>query len=129
MPEGMGACVAVEGATTAKVFEAYVAQVLTPALRPGQVVVMDNLNAHKGERVRELVETCGCELFFLPAYSPDFSPIEEAFSKVKGFMRRAETRTREALVEAMGKALGAVSAREARGFFEHSGYRVMGQPF
>jgi len=65
----------------------------------------------------------------VPPYSPDYNPIEEAFAKVKGLMRRAEARTREALIEAMGKALSAVSAREALGFFEHSGYRAMGQPF
>jgi len=91
---------------------------------------MDNLlSAHKGGRVRDLIEARGCELVYLPPYSPDMNPIEEAFAKVKGLMRRAEARTREALVEAMGKALGAVSARDARGFFEHGGYRAMGQPF
>ena len=96
--EGTGSCVAVEGASTAKVFEAYyVEQALAPALRPGQVVVLENLNAHKGERVRELVEARGCELLFLPpAYSPDFSPIEEAFSKVKTLLRREKARTKEA---------------------------------
>ena len=93
--EGMGPCVAVmEGATTAKVFEAYVEQALAPALRPGQVVVLDNLNAHKGERVRELVEARGWELLFLAAYWPDCSPIEEAFSKVKTLLRREKARTR-----------------------------------
>ena len=127
--EGMGPSVAVEGATTRAVFEAYVEQALAPSLSPGQVVVMDNLSAHKGGRVRGIVEERGCELLYLPAYSPDLNPIEEAFSKVKGLIRRSEARTREALVEAMGKALGAVSARDAHGFFEHSGYRVMGQPF
>jgi transposase len=125
---GMGPSVVVEGATTRAVFEAYVEQALAPSLREGQVV-MDNLSAHKGGRVKELVEGRGCELLYLPPYSPDLNPIEEAFSKVKRLMRRAESRTREALVEAMGKALGAVSARDARGFFEHSGYRAMDQPF
>ena len=127
--EGMGPSVAVEGATTRAVFEAYVEQALAPSLSSGQVVVMDNLSAHKGGRVRELVEGRGCELLYLPPYSPDLNPIEEAFSKVKGLMRKAEARTREPLVEAMGKALGAVSVRDALGFFEHSGYRVMGQSF
>ena len=127
--EGMGPSLAVEGGTTARVFETYVERVLAPTLRRGQVVVMDNLSAYKGERVRELIEARGCRLLYLPSYSPDLNPIEEAFSKVKGLMRRAEARTREALTEAMGKALGAVSARDARGFFEHSGYRAMGQPF
>ena len=128
--EGMGPCLAVEGATTQVVFEAYLEKGLVPSLQRGQVVVMDNLlSAHKGERVRELIESVGCELLYLPPYSPDFSPIEEAFSKVKGLMRKAETRSRKALVGAMGKALDAVSAQDARGFFEHCGYRALGQPF
>ncbi len=120
--EGMGPCAAVEGATTAKVFEAYVEQVLAPELSPGQVVVLDNLGAHKGERVRELVEARGCSMLFLPAYSPDFSPIEEAFSKLKALLRRTRARTCEALVEAMGRALDAVTAQDARGWFSHCGY-------
>ena len=120
---------AVAGAVNGAVFEAYVEQALAPSLRVGQVVVMDILSAHKGGRVRDLIEARGCELVYLPPYSPDMNPIEEAFAKVKGLMRRAEARTREALVETMGKALGAVSARDARGFFEHGGYRAMGQPF
>ena len=108
--EGIGPCLAVEGATTRIVFEAYIEKVLLPSLRRGQVVVMDNLSAYKGERIRELVRSAGCELLYLPPYSPDFSPIEEAFSKVKGLLRKAEARSREALVEAMGKALDAVTA-------------------
>jgi len=127
--EGMGPCLAVEGATTGNVFEAYVEKVLVPSLRRGQVVVMDNLSAHKGERVRELVESAGCGLLYLPPYSPDLSPIEEAFSKVKGLLRKAGARSREALVEAMGKALDALTARDARRFFEHCGYRASGQLF
>jgi transposase len=125
--EGLGPCLAVEGATTREVFEAYLERVLAPTLVPGQVVVMDNLSAHKGERVRELIEQRGCELLYLPPYSPDFNPIEQAFSKVKGLMRAAEARTREALIEAMGVALSAVSARDARGFFGHCGYSSMAQ--
>jgi transposase len=127
--EGMGACLAVEGATTTIVFETYIEKVLLPSLRYGQVVVMDNLSAHKGERIRELLESAGCELLYLPPYSPDFSPIEEAFSKLKGFLRKAEARSREALVEAIGKALDTITARDARGFFEHCGYRASGQLF
>ena len=125
--EGMGPCVAVEGTTTSAVFEAYVEQVLVPTLRPGQVVVLDNLSSHNGRRVRELVESRGCELLFSPPYSPDFNPIEEAFSKVKGLLRRTGARTREALIEAVGQALDAVTSRDARGFFEHCGYRSMAQ--
>ena len=127
---GMGPSVAVEGATTRAVFEAYVEQALVPSLRPGQVVVMDNLSAHKGGRVRELVEGAGCELFYLPPYSPDLNPIEEAFSKVKGILRKARARTRETLIGAMSPALSAVSKEDARGFFEHRGYRAAtAQPF
>ena len=128
--EGMGPCLAVEGATSRIVFEAYIEKVLVPSLQCGQIVVMDNLSAHKGERVRELLESAGCELLYLPPYSsPDLSPIEEAFSKVKGLLRKAGARSREALVEAMGEALNAVTARDARGFFEHCGYRALGQLF
>jgi transposase len=83
---------------------------------------MDNLPVHKGRYVREMIEARGCELRFLPAYSPDLNPIEEAFSKVKGSLRKAEARTREALIGAMGRALDAVSAQDARGFFGHCGY-------
>jgi transposase len=124
---GVGPCLAVEGPTTREVFEAYLERVLAPTLEPGRVVVMDNLSAHKGGRVREIVERAGCELIYLPPYSPDLNPIERAFSKVKGLLRRAEARTREALIEAMGWALEAVSARDARGFFGHCGYRSSGQ--
>ncbi len=108
--EGMGPCLAVEGSTTATVFEAYVEWVLAPTLRAGQeVVVMDNLCAHKGKRVRELVEARGCELVYLPPYSPDFNPIEEAFAKIEGLVRKAQARTRRVLVEAMGAAISARS--------------------
>ena len=125
----MGPSLALEGPIDRGVFEAYVEKVLLPSLRHGQVVVMDNLSSHKGERIRELIESTGCELLYLPPYSPDFSPIEEGFSKVKGLLRKAEARSREALVEAMGKALNAITAQDARGFFEHCGYRTSGQLF
>ena len=125
---GMGPCLVVEGATTKAVFEAYVERVLLPSLSPGQVVVLDNLGAHKGNRVRELVEGRGCSLLFLPPYSPDFSPIEEAFSKVKARLRKAAARTRGTLVGAIGRALDAVTARDARGWFAHCGYPLDAQP-
>jgi transposase len=123
--EGMGPSMAVEGSTTKEVFEAYVEHFLAPALRPEQVVVMDNLGAHKGERVRELIEGRGCELLYLPPYSPDLNPIEEAFAKVKALLRQAGARTREALVEVIGRALDAVTSRDARGFFGHCGYSLL----
>jgi transposase len=124
---GMGPSLAVDGPTDREVFEAYVERVLAPTLRAGQVLVMDNLSVHKGERVRELIEHRGCQLLYLPPYSPDLNPIEEAFGKIKGLLRKAEARTREALVEAMGRALSAVSKHDARGFFEHCGYRPLAQ--
>jgi transposase len=127
--EGMGPSLAVEGATNGEVFETYVERVLAPALRRGQVVVMDNLSAHKGERVEELIEGRGCELLYLPSYSPDFNPIEEAFSKIKGLIRKAEARSPEALLEAIGTAISALSAQDARSFFEHCGYRAAAQLF
>ena len=82
---------------------------------------MDNLSAHKGKKVRELVEARGCALVYLPPYSPDFNPIEEAFAKIKGLLRKAKARSRRALVEAMGAAISAVTATDARGFFGHCG--------
>jgi transposase len=122
--QGMGPCMAVEGPTTRKIFEAYLKQVLVPSLSLGQVVVMDNLSARKGSRVREQIEERGCELLYLPPYSPDLNPIEEAFAKLKALLRRAGVRSREALIEVMGRSLDAVTASDARGFFEHRGYRA-----
>jgi transposase len=124
---GMGPSLAVEGATTARVFEAYVEKALAPSLRTGQVVVMDNLGAHRPKRIRELIEQRGCELLYLPAYSPDYNPIEEAFAKIKNLLRRAAARSKEVLIEAMGAALSAITAADARGFFEHAGYRPADQ--
>lgn len=121
--EGMGPSMAVEGATTREVFEAYVEHFLAPTLRPGQIVVMDNLGAHRPKRVRELIEEAGCELIYLPPYSPDLNPIEEAFSKIKNLLRKVAARSKEALEEALGWALSAVSSEDARGYFEHAGYR------
>ena len=85
--KGMGPCLAVQGPTTATVFEAYIEKVLAPSLRGRQIVVVDNLSAHKSERARDLIKQRGCQLLYLPPYSPDFNPIEEAFSKIKGALR------------------------------------------
>lgn len=123
--EGMGPSLAITGAADAQVFEAYLQRVLLPELRPGQIVVMDNLSAHKTQKVRELVQRAGCELLYLPPYSPDLNPIEEAFSKIKGILRKTEARTREVLVEAMGPAISSVTDVDARGFFEHCGYGTL----
>lgn len=122
--DGMGPSMVVEGSTNKEAFEAYIERFLAPALKRGQIVVMDNLTAHKGKRVRELIEKRGGELLYLPPYSPDFNPLEEAFSKAKRLLRVMGARTKEALVEAIGNALEAVSAKDAQGFFTHCGYRM-----
>jgi transposase len=125
---GMGGVMTVEGATTKVVFETYVERVLASTLSVGQVIILDNLGAHKGGRVRELIEGQGCSLLFLPPYSPDFSPIEEAFSKVKALLKKAAARSHEALIEAIGRALGEVTVRDAAGWFTHCGYSPSAQP-
>lgn len=125
--EGMGPSLTVEGATTSRVFETYVEKVLAPSLKEGQIVVMDNLSAHKPKRIKELIEQRGCELVYLPSYSPDYNPIEEAFAKIKNLLRKAAARSKEALIEAMAAALSAISAEDIRGYFQHAGYRPAGQ--
>ncbi len=121
-PAGMGPALVVERAADGPAFETYVGEVLAPNLRPGQTVVLDNLSVHKSERVRDLVEAAGCRLLFLPPYSPDFTPIEPAFAKLKQRLRRAAARTFDDLVAAMGEALDAITDTDARGFFAHCGY-------
>jgi transposase len=113
--EGMGGAMSVEGATDGAAFEAYVRHFLLPTLKEGHVVVMDNLQAHKSTRVGKLIESVGASVLFLPPYSPDFSPIEEAFSKIKAILGSIEARTQETLVEAIAQALDAVSPRDALG--------------
>lgn len=120
--EGIGASMIIEGAANANAFEAYVEHILVPSLHKGQIVVMDNLRVLKSAHVRQLIEGKECQLLFLPAYSPDFSPIEETFSKVKTFLRRAGARTREALQEAICQALLTVMSQDAHGWFRHCGY-------
>jgi transposase len=120
--EGMGASMSIEGSADGEAFLLYVERLLCPTLERGQIVVMDNLQVHKMRKVRELIEGRGCHLVFLPSYSPDFNPIEEAFSKVKTLLRKAKARSFEALVEASGRALSAVSEEDARGFFIHCDY-------
>jgi transposase len=100
--QGMGEAFMLEGAADSTVFEIYIEQILAPSLQAGHIVVMDNLSTHTGDKVRQAIEARGCQLLFLPSYSPDFSPIEEAFSKLKAFLRRVGARTPEALQEAIG---------------------------
>jgi transposase len=125
---GMGISMTVEGATDALAFEAYVERFLAPTLEEGQVVVLDGLGAHRTRKVRELIEARGADLVFLPSYSPDLNPIEEAFSKIKALVRKEGARVREALVEAIGRALSAVTIEDAAGWFAHAGYRPQDQP-
>jgi transposase len=124
----MGTSMTVEGATDSYAFEAYVEHFLAPSLCEDQVVVLDGLGAHRPQRIRELIEARGADLVFLPSYSPDMNPIEEAFSKVKGLVRKEDARVREALVEAIGRALGAVTPEDAASFFAHAGYWPQDQP-
>ncbi len=119
---GMGEALILDGAADARAFEVYIEQILAPSLQPGQTVVMDNLSTHQGARVRQAIEAKGCRLVFLPSYSPDLSPIEQAFSKLKTSLRRMGARTRQALQEAIAQALEAITAQDARGWFTHCGY-------
>ncbi len=117
----------IEGATDAEVFEAYVERFLAPTLEEGRVVVLDGLGAHRTGKVRDLIEATGAELVFLPSYSPDLNPIEEAFSKIKGIVRKVGARTREGLEEALAVALSAVTPEDAAGWFDHTGYEPRDQ--
>jgi len=119
---GIGASMSIEGSSDGESFGLYLKRSLCPKLTRGQIVVMDNLSVHKSKEVREMIEEKGCELWFLPAYSPDLNPIEEAFSKVKGALRKAKARSLESLFDATGMALEAVTEEDARGFFSHCGY-------
>jgi len=121
---GMGESMCLEGGTDALAFEAYVEHFLSPSLTEGQVVVMDNLGAHQPRRIRELIEARGAELVFVPSYSPDLNPIEQAFSKIKNVLRKLGARTHEALLEAMEEALSKVTPADAAGWFNHCGYPV-----
>lgn len=122
--EGMGASMSIEGSSDTDSFGRYMREVLAPRLKSGQIVLMDNLSVHTSGWVRELIEQRGCKLWLLPSYSPEMNPIEEAFSKVKAFLRKAKARTLEALFEATAQALEAISAEDARGYFEHCGYEM-----
>jgi transposase len=119
---GLTAPVVVDGAMTGDLFVAYVEQQLVPALRPGDIVVMDNLSCHKGAGVRRAIEGAGCELRLLPPYSPDLNPIEKAFSKLKALLRKAARRSVEGLWEYLGQVLDEFSAAECRNYFVSCGY-------
>ena len=121
---GMGESMCIEGATDSLAFEAYVEHFLAPSLTEGQVVVMDNLGVHRPKRISELIEARGAELVFVPSYSQDLNPIEQAFSKIKNILRKLGARTHEALLEAMEEALSKITPSDAAGWFEHCGYQI-----
>ena len=123
-PRGLRAPLTPLGALNAASFAAYVREVLCPRLRPGQVVVMDNLSVHKAAPVRQAIEAARCTLLFLTPDSPDFAPIALAFAKLKAALRAVGARTHEALHAAIATALRQITAADARGFFHHCGYRL-----
>lgn len=120
--DGLGPLLRFDGAMTTELFEGYVRLVLAPTLRPGQIVVADNLSAHHGSAVRAVIEARGAELRYLPPYSPDFNPIEEAFSKVKQALRCAQARTEDDLRSATWQAFATITPADAAGWFAHCGY-------
>jgi transposase len=119
---GLEAMMTIEGATDSDVFRAYVREVLCPTLREGDIVVADNLSAHKATGVQEAIAATGARLLYLPPYSPDLNPIERCWSKIKTFLRAANARTREALDAAVTRALATVTEADARAWFAHCGY-------
>ena len=120
--DGSTACMTIDGATDTEVFQSYVRGVLGPTLRPGDLVIMDNLSPHKNEQTLALIEKAGAQAQFLPAYSPDLNPIEKMWSKIKQSLRSSEARTNEALLEAIALALKSVTAQDARNWFASCGY-------
>ena len=111
-----------EGPIDGESFRIYVARVLVPTLRSGDIVIMDNLGSHKGKAVRDLIRSVGAKLFFLPKYSPDLNPIEQAFAKLKHLLRKAAARTVETVCAAIGEILGAFTPQECSNYFRNSGY-------
>jgi transposase len=126
--DGITAAMTLEGAADRAAFEVFVAQVLVPELRPGQTVIWDNLSVHKSAPAQQLIAAAGCQVRFLPPYSPDFAPIEQAFSKLKTVLRRTAARTRLALDEAITTGLQTITAADARAWFTHCGYGQQRQP-
>ncbi|MDF3042569.1 MAG: hypothetical protein K0Q71_5275 [Thermomicrobiales bacterium] len=126
-PEGIGPALAMPGAADGEAFGRYVRELLVPSLRPGQVVIMDQLTVHKGAAVREAIEAANCRLLLLPSSSPDFNPIAQAFAKVKAHLRATAARNFDDLVAAIGVAIDTVTPADARGCFAHCGYRLSHQ--
>jgi transposase len=122
--EGVRCSAVVDGAIDGDIFEAFVEQVLVPQLKPGDLVVLDNLSSHKRQRTRQRIEAAGAALLFLPPYSPDLNPIEMIFAKVKHLLRSLECRTRDGLWRAMQAVLDQVTAADAANCFNHCGYTL-----
>ena len=120
--DGIVAPFVLDGPINRDAFEAYLAQVLVPELQPGDTVIMDNLSSHKGPRVRELIEAAGARLLYLPPYSPDFNPIENAFAKLKALLRKAAERTLEGLWTAIGRLVDVFTPNECANYFAAAGY-------
>ena len=123
-PTGFGPGLQLEGALDRQGFDAFVTRALVPTLRPGQAVVRDNLSVHKSARARTAIEAAGCEVVFLPAYSPDFNPIEQAFGKLKELLRRAEARTVETVMAATRTAYPHVTTADAVRSYRQAGYNL-----
>ncbi len=113
-----------DGPTNGQSFQAYVEQILVPTLKPGDVVIMDNLGSHKGKAVRQAIRSAGAKLFFLPKYSPDLNPIEQVFAKLKHLLRNAAERTVEAVCSAIGQLLDAFTPQECENYFKNAGYEL-----
>jgi transposase len=126
-PDGLHEPWMIEGAMDTESFAWYITEQLAPTLRPGQIVVLDNLSVHKAERVRQASAACHCQLLFLPPYSPDFTPIVQAFSKIKAILRGLGARTKEALQEAVRLAIEAITRHDAAAWFAHAGYALPAQ--
>ena len=120
--DGSTACMTIEGATDTEVFRVYVRQVLCPTLRPGDVVIMDNLSPHKSAETLSLIQQLGAEVLFLPAYSPDLNPIEKMWSKLKEFLRSAQAKSRPSLIEAIASALETITAQDVINWLASCGY-------
>ena len=123
--DGSTACMTIEGATDTEVFRADVRRILCPTLRNGDLVIMDNLSPHKSEPTLSLIAQAGAEVLFLPAYSPEFNPIEKMWSKIKASLRSAQARTQPALIKAIASALQSVTPQDAMNWFAHCGYRFI----
>lgn len=120
--DGLSAPMTMLGAINGAAFIAYVEQVLAPTLKPGEIVIMDNLGSHKVDGVRQAIEACGAAVLYLPPYSPDLNPIEQCWSKIKTALRRAAARTQEALEQALAEAISSIRSSDAQGWFRHCGY-------